>query len=87
MIEKLGVLLQLVCNLVNNEATARSKRVMSLLQQRAFLVDLEDAKWNSRDDVIARADAAPLQFSLQVGRVVIDYVDARIVAELTAQIA
>src|SRR4029077_11891965 len=86
-LENFGVLLQFVGDLINDEAAASRERVMRLLQQRTLLVDLENAKWNPRNDIIACVDIASAQFQRKVRGVVVDNVDARIVTKLTLQIA
>jgi len=55
------VLLQLISDLVDDETATRRERVMGLLKKRPFLFNLENAEWNTRKDVIALGEAAPLQ--------------------------
>src|SRR6266487_2450680 len=86
-LENFGMLLQFVGDLINDEATANCERVMSLLQQRALLVDLENAKRDAGNDIIARVDAASAQFQRKMRGVIVDDVHARIVTKLTLQIA
>src|SRR5467141_1356601 len=86
-IENFSVLPQLVRDLINDKPTASRERVVGLLEQSALLVDLQDAKRDARNDIIARVDTASAQFQWQVRSVVVDDMHARIVAELTLQIA
>src|SRR5260370_7706497 len=85
--ENSGVLLQFVRDLINDEAAASRERVMSLLQQRALFVDLQNAKRDARNDVIARVDTASAQFQQKARGVVVDNMDARVVTKLALQIA
>src|SRR2546421_8825258 len=87
VIEKFGVLLQLVRHLINNESPARRERIMGLLKQRALLVDLENAERDPRHNVIARIDFASPQLRLQMRGIIVKDMNARIVAELALQIA
>ena len=62
MLEKRRVLLQFVGYLVNDESAVRSESVVSFLKERPFLLDLENAEWNTRKDVITLAEPAPPEF-------------------------
>src|SRR5438309_85836 len=86
-LENFGVLLQLIGNLINNKLPASRERVVSLLEQGALLVDLQNAKWDAGNDIIARVDTASAQFQWQVHGVVVDDMHARILPKLTLQIA
>ena len=66
---------------------AGRERIVGFLQERAFLVDLENAERNAGENVIALRDAAALQFLGETGGVAIDHMDARIVGELPFEIA
>src|SRR5438552_3806823 len=86
-LENFGVLLQFVGDLINDEAAANREPVMSLLQQRALFVDLQNAKRDARNDIIARVDTASAQFQWKARGVVVDNMDARVVTKLALQIA
>src|SRR5712691_4331117 len=77
-LEKFGVLLQLVRHLINDETAAGRERVMRFLQERAFLVDLEDAERDAGKDVIAMRETAAREFLWQPGRVSVHHMDAPI---------
>ena len=77
-----GVLFQFVCDLVNNETAARPERIIRFSQERAFLVDLENAEWNARKNVIAASDAATFQLEWQRRCVTMDHMHARIACKL-----
>jgi len=47
VLEKLGVLLQLVGHLINDETAARRQRVVCFLEERAFLVDFKNTERNA----------------------------------------
>src|SRR4030095_16947562 len=81
------VLFQFVRDLVNDESAAGRERIVGLLKQGALLVDLQDAEWDPGNNVIARTDAAPFQFTLTLRGGVVEHVNARIVPELSLQIA
>src|ERR1700730_17189038 len=87
VLENFSVLLQLVGDLVNDKPAAGRERVIGLLEKFALLVDLKNAKRNARDDVIAPINSAPAQFEWQMGGVIIDDMDPRIVHELTPKVA
>ena len=57
-IEKGGVLPEFVRHLVNNEGAAGAQRVVGILEESAFLLDLENAERNAGEDVIALRNAA-----------------------------
>ena len=82
VLEKFGVLLQFVGDLVNDESSAGCERIVGLLKKRALLVDLKDAEGNPGHDVVAGFNSAAIKFALQVRRVVIDHVDPGVVTEL-----
>ena len=84
VLEKFGVLLQLVRDLVDNKSATGRERVVRLLKKSALLVDLQNAEWNSGNDVVAGFDPAAMKFSLQVRGVVVDHMNSWIVHELAA---
>ena len=84
VLEKFGVLLQLVRDLVDDKSAAGRERVVRLLKKSALLVDLQNAEWNSGNDVVAGFDLPAMKFPLQVRSVVVDHMDSWIVTELTA---
>src|ERR1700730_17234179 len=86
-IENFSVLPQLVCDLINDKSTAGCERVVGLLEQSALLVDLQNAKGDTGNDIIAGVDTAFAQFQWQVRGVVVDDMYARIIPKLTLQIA
>src|SRR5437016_7982879 len=86
-VENLSVLLQLVRDLINDKPTASCECVMGLLEQSALLVDLQNAKRDAGNNIVARVDAASAQFQRQVRSVVVDHMHARIPSKLTLQIA
>src|SRR6266404_534045 len=87
VLENFRVLLQFVRDLVNDETAASRERVMRLPEQGAFLVDLKNTEGNSGHDVIAGVDPTAMQFTVQMCRIIVDHVHARIVAELPPEIA
>src|ERR1700680_4605620 len=86
-IENFSVLPQFVRDLINDKSTAGRERVVSLLEQSALFVDLQNAKRDAGNDIITRLDATFAQFQWQVSGVVVNDIDPRIVSELTLQIA
>src|SRR5215212_1428262 len=48
-----GVLLQLVSHLINDEAAVLCQSFISFVQQRTFLVQLQNAEGNSGENVVA----------------------------------
>src|SRR5438132_2721470 len=87
VLEDFRVLLQLVGDLVDNEATAGRERIVRFLKKLALLVELKNAERNARDNVIARGDSPTPQFQRKMGRIVVDNLNTRITIELAAQIA
>jgi len=61
-IEKGRVLPEFVRHLVDDEGTAGLERIVSVLEERPLLFDLENAKGNAGEDVIALRDSALGQF-------------------------
>ena len=85
-IEESRVLTEFVRHLVNDEVAAGRERIVSFLQERPLLFDLEDAERDAGKDVIAMGDAVARQFVGQVRSISIDDVHAPIVRELPAQV-
>src|SRR2546421_5839195 len=71
-VENFSVLLQLVRDLINDKPTAGCERFVSLLKQSALLVDLQNAKRDAGNDIIAGVDTTSAQFQGQVRGVVVD---------------
>src|SRR5207253_6010727 len=71
-VENFSVLLQLVRDLINDKPTASCECVMGLLEQSPLLVDLQNAKRDAGNDIVARVDGASTQFQRQVRSVVVD---------------
>src|ERR1700751_3640346 len=82
-----GVLPQLVGDLVNDKLAVRLKRIVRFSQQCALLLDLENAKRNAGENVIARSESAAFQFVRQRGRIPMDHVHATISCKLSFQCA
>ncbi len=61
VLEKCGVLLQFVGDLINDETAVRRQRIICFSQERAFLVDLENAERNSGKNIVAASDAATFE--------------------------
>src|SRR4029453_1776429 len=55
------VLSQFIGDLVNDEFAVRLQRVVRLAQQRALLIDLENAERDAGENVIARSESAAFQ--------------------------
>jgi hypothetical protein len=85
--KEFGMLFQLVRDLINNELATGRERVMGLLQQLPLHLDLENAEWDTGDDKVAGRNAAPAQLARQMGRIIIDHVNTRIIHELPFQVA
>ena len=68
-LENGGVLPQLVGDLVNDKLAVRLQRIVRFSQQRALLLNLENAERNAGENVIARSEPAPFQLVRQRGRI------------------
>src|SRR5262245_3842812 len=79
------VLPQLIGDLVDYEFTVRFQRIVCLSQQRAFLLDLENAEWNAGENVIARSESAAFQLVRQRGCIAMDHMHAPVGGELPLQ--
>ena len=82
VLEKRGVLLQFVCYLINDETAARRQRIVRFSQERAFLIDLENAKRNTGKDIVTGSDAAAFELVRQGSGITMDHVHASIAREL-----
>ena len=87
MREQRRVLLQLVRDLINDETTAGRERVVRLLQELTFLVDLEYAERDPGENIVAVRETQALQLLRQTGCISVDHVDTRVIGELALQIA
>jgi len=77
-LENGGVLPQLVGDLVNDKLAVRLKRLVRFSQQCALLLDLENAKRNAGENVIARSEYAAFQLVRQRGRIAMNHMHASI---------
>src|SRR6267143_1950001 len=84
-LENGGVLPQLIGDLVNDKLAVRLKRIVRLSQQCALLLDLENAKRNAGENVIARSEAAAFQLERQRGRIAMNHMHASIACKLPFQ--
>src|SRR6478736_9708773 len=84
-LENGGVLPQLIGDLVNDKLAIRLKRFVRLSQQRALLLDLENAERNAGENVIARIESASLQLVWQRGRIAMNHMHAPIACKLPFQ--
>src|SRR5438552_17884847 len=86
-VENFSVLLQLVRDLINDKPTASCECVMGLLEQSPLLVDLQNAKRDAGNDIVARDDGASTQFQRQARSVVVDHMHPRIPSKSMPYIA
>src|SRR6266513_2747557 len=84
-LENGGVLPQLIGDLVNDKLAVRLKRIVRLSQQCALLLDLENAKRNAGENVIARSESAAFQLVRQRGRIAMNHMHASIACKLPFQ--
>ncbi len=84
-LENGGVLPQLIGDLVNDKLAVRLKRIVRFSQQCALLLDLENAKRNAGENVIARSEAAAFQLERQRGRIAMNHMHASIACKLPFQ--
>src|SRR5882762_1438018 len=84
-LENGGVLPQLIGDLVNDKLAVRLKRIVRLSQQCALLLDLENAKRNAGENVIARNESAAFQLVRQRGRIAMNHMHASIACKLPFQ--
>jgi len=82
VLEQRGVLLQFVSDLINDETAAGRQRIICFPQERAFLVDLENAERDARQDIVAASNAAALELERQRSCIPMDHMDTRIGREL-----
>jgi len=85
-VEKGGMLPEFISHLVNDEGATGTEGVVCILEQSAFLFNLENAEWDAGENVIALRDTAEGQLLGETGCVAIDHVDARVVGELPFEI-
>ena len=86
-LENGGVLPQLIGDLVNDKLAVRLKRIVRFSQQCALLLDLENAKRNAGENVIARSESAAFQLVRQRGRIAMNHMHASIACKLPFQCA
>src|SRR5512133_917912 len=84
-LENGGVLPQLIGDLVNDKLTVRLERIVRLSQQRALLLDLENAERNAGENVIARSESAAFQLVRHRGRIAMNHMHASIACKLPFQ--
>src|SRR2546421_8255625 len=84
-LENCGVLPQFVGDLINNEFASLFKGVVRFSQQRALLVDLENAEWDARENVIARSETVTFQLERQRRRIAMNHVNTTIGCKLALQ--
>ena len=85
-IKKRGVLSEFIRDLVDDEATAVSKRLICFREQCSLFFDFENAERDSRENVVTVRDAPALQLFQQTRSIPIDNVDARVIRKLAAEI-
>ena len=68
VVEKGGMLPELISHLVNDERAAGREGVVCILKQGAFLFDIENTEGNAGNNVIALRDAAEREFLGQTAR-------------------
>ena len=81
------MLAQFVCHLINNEGAPGAEGVVGFAQQITFSFNLENAEWNSGDDVVAVRNTAFGQFRSNGRRIGIDHAYAPVTGELPGQVA
>src|SRR6266481_1211496 len=84
-LENGSVLPQLIGDLINDKPAVRHKRIVRLSQQRALLLDLENAERNAGENVIARSESAAFQLVRQRGRIAMNHMHASIACKLPFQ--
>src|SRR5215831_16889540 len=84
-LENGGVLPQLIGDLVDDELAIRLERIVRLAQQRALLLDLENAERNAGENVIARSESAAFQLVRQGGCIAMNHMHAPIACKLPFQ--
>ena len=87
VLEQPGVLLQFICDLVNDETAVGRESIVGFPKQCAFLFNLQNTKRNAGQDVIACAEAAAVQLKWQGGSIPVYDMHARIVLKLPLQIS
>src|SRR2546421_9543178 len=84
-LENCGVLPQFVGDLINNKFAFLFEGVVRFSQQRALLVDLENAEWDARENVIARSETVAFQLERQRRCIAVDHVNTPISCKLPFQ--
>src|SRR5260370_10107573 len=84
-LENGGVLPQLIGDLIDDELAVRFKRIVSLPQQCALLLDLENTERDAGENVIARSESAAFQLVWQQGRIAMHHMHAPIGRKLPLQ--
>src|SRR5262245_14568129 len=80
-----GMLLQLIGDLVNNKLSFRLKCIVRLSQQCALLIDLENAKRNTGENVVTRSESAAFQFVRQRRGIPMNHMHTTIACKLAFQ--
>ena len=65
VLKKCRMLFQLISHLINDETTAGRERIVRFLEERAFFVDLQNAKRDAGKNVITVVEAERFQFLRQ----------------------
>src|SRR5437868_4303784 len=84
--KKRGVLSEFIRDLVDDEATAVSKRLICFREQCSLFFDFENAERDSGENIIAVRDAPALQLLQQTRSVPIYNMDTRVIRKLATQI-
>src|SRR5436190_19133688 len=84
-LENSGVLPQLIGDLVNDKTAVGLKCIVRLSQQRAFLLDLENAERNAGENVVTRIEPATFQLIRQRCRISMNDVYASVAGKLPFQ--
>src|SRR4029453_4363862 len=82
-----GVLLQFLRHLIDDETAARRQRIICFLQECAFLLNLKNAEWNTRKNIVTEIDAATLQFMWQRRCIAMNHTHTPVASKLALQIA
>ena len=84
-LEDRSVLPQFIGDLVNDELAARLKRIIRFSQQRALLLNFENAKRDAGENIIAGSKAVAFQLERQRSRIAMDHVNTAIGCKLPFQ--
>ena len=85
-IEEGGMLAQFVRDLIDDEVAAVRERLICFRQQRSLFFDFENAKRNSRENVVTVRYASALQLFQQTRGIPVDNVDPRVFRKLAPEI-